>query len=227
MNSSSNFSPLTILLVFLFAFNTSAQEKTVIGFVTTFDSIPLINAQVVVKSSKQIVKTDTLGRFQVSCLPKDKMKISANGFITKNVKLDEKVRKVFVNLKLKSNPKSREIAVGYGHVKDGDNLFAISSTDKNEDFSAYADIYEVIRSRFPGISVVNGDIILRGPTSINASSAALIVVNGMTVGSRYLESLSPSDIKSIDILKDSSAGIYGAMGGNGVVLIETKSGFED
>ena len=214
-----------IILLLMAFLNNYSQERIVKGIVTTFDSIPLINAEVKVKSSKQVVLTDTLGNFQATCLPDDKLKVSAKGFSSRNVKLNEKIRIVMVNLRLKPTPKSREIAIGYGHVSDKEKLYSISSLDNDDiDFSIYSNMYDLIRGRFPNVQVTGNEIIIRGRSSINLSNSALIVVDGIVVSNDYLSTLPPNNVKSIDILKDASSAAYGSRGANGVVIIETKRG---
>jgi TonB-dependent SusC/RagA subfamily outer membrane receptor len=232
---SSNFKLLamkkiSVVYVLLFCFfivaqSVSSQERVLQGRVFTFDSIPLIGANIRVKSTKQVVKTDTLGNFSVSCNPEDVLKVSARGFSTEKFKLEPKIKLAIINLKLKPGEKSREYAIGYGYVKDADKLNAVSNlSNKDVDFSMYSNMYELIRGRFAGVQVVNGEIIIRGVNSINSSSAALIVVDGVPSGSSVLNSIPPVQVKSINVLKDGSAAIYGSRGSNGVVLIETKKG---
>lgn len=218
---------LIIFLSILLFYSTTvlvAQEKVLQGKVTTFDSIPLINAGIQIKSSKQIVYTDTLGIFTVLCQQKDKLKVTAKGFSTKNVKIEEKIKYIFVNMKLKSGRENREIAVGYGHVKNKDLLYSISSLDERSlDFSRYSNIYEIIRGRFPGVEIKGDEIIVRGTSTFLGSDAALLVVDGVIVGHEVFSSLSPADIANINVLKDASASAYGSRGANGVVIVETKS----
>ncbi len=195
------------------------------GRVFTFDSIPLINAKVQVKSTKQIVTTDTLGNFYVTCLADDVLKVSAEGFMSAKVKLKPNIKLVLVNLKLKSGEKNREIAIGYGHVKDSEKLNAVANLNSSDmDFSQYSNMYELIRGRFAGVQIVNGEIIIRGQNSINSSSAALIVVDGVATNGSVLNSIPPVQVRSINVIKDGSAAIYGSRGANGVILIETKKG---
>ncbi|MBK6282532.1 MAG: TonB-dependent receptor plug domain-containing protein [Draconibacterium sp.] len=211
--------------VLMFSLNGAAQERLMSGRVFTFDSIPLINASIEVKSSKQVVTTDTLGNFYVSCLPDDVLKVSANGFVSDKVKLKSNTKLALINLKLKPGDKNREIAIGYGHVKDSEKLNAVANLNSGDmDFSQYSNMYELIRGRFAGVQIINGEIIIRGQSSINSSSAALIVVDGIPTSNSILSSLPPIQVKSINVIKDGSSAIYGSRGANGVVLIETKKG---
>lgn len=211
--------------VFFVALNLHAQDRVIQGRVFTFDSIPLVGAEVFVKSTKLMVKTDTLGNFTLSCKMQDQLKVSAKGFNTAKFDVDEKAKVAIINLKLKPGTKNREIAIGYGYVRDGEKLNAVASLNNDDlDFSMYTNMYELIRGRFAGVQVVNGEIIIRGNSSINSGTAALIVVDGVPSSGSVLNALPPNQVKSINILKDGSAAIYGSRGANGVVLIETKKG---
>lgn len=216
------------VLISLFLQGT-AQERVVQGMVTTFDSIPLIGAEIKAKSTKNEVLTDTLGHFSIIVNEEDKLKVTAKGFYSQNVKLDNKIKLVMINLKLKPNPKAREYAIGYGYVKDAERLNSLAQLSSDDlDFSQYTDMYDLIRGRFAGVSVQgNGDIIIRGVSSLNLSSAALIVVDGIVTDGSILSSISPSNVKSINVIKDGSSAIYGSRGANGVVLIETRKGGDD
>lgn len=219
------FKTLPLLAVLFFALISNAQERIVHGVVTTFDSIPLIDAEVQVRSTKQTVLTDTLGRFSAAVNPGDRLKVTAAGFFNQRVKLEEKTKFAAINLKLKPGDKAREYAIGYGHVSDRDKLNALATLNSDDlDFSQYSNIYDLIKGRFAGVQVVNGEIIIRGINSINSSSAALIIVDGVPVDGNALSSIPPVQVKSINVIKDGSSAIYGSRGANGVVLIETKRG---
>lgn len=212
-------------LAFLGFSSVFAQEKVISGTITTFDSIPLIGATVKVLSTKHTVLTDTLGNFLVGCNYEDKLKVSARGFYDQKVKLSSKIKFAAINLKMKPGAKNREYAIGYGSVTDRDKLNAVASLNTGDvDFSQYSNMYDLIRGRFAGVQIMNGEIIIRGINSINSSSAALIVVDGITSNNGILNSIPPAQVKSINIIKDGSSAIYGSRGANGVVLIETKRG---
>lgn len=216
---------ISSIFVFYSTFLLFGQEKVIQGKVTTFESIPLNGVSIKVKSTKEVVYSDTLGLFTVSCLPKDKLKVTARGFSNQNVKIKEKIKYVLVNLKLKPGPESREIAIGYGHVKDKDKLYAISNlNEKDMDFSKYTNIYDIISGRFPGVRISGSKIIIRGISTFIGSNAALLVVDGVIVDEGSFASIPTTDIASINVLKGAAAAIYGVRGTNGVVIVETKRG---
>lgn len=212
-------------VVVLVTANSYAQEKVIHGNVTTFDSIPLIGATVKVQSTKQEILTDSLGNFSIGVNNKDKLKVYAHGFYVQKVKLTHETKFAAINLKLKPDEKSREVAIGYGYVRDADKLNAIAALNKDDfDYTRYDNIYEIIQSSFSGVQIVNGEIIIRGSSSFNSSNAALIVIDGAIAESSILSTIRPIDIKNINVMKDGSTAIYGSRGANGVVLIDTKRG---
>ena len=224
MNIKVNIFLATMAAVLLTSFS-SAQERTIQGVVTTFDSIPLIDAEVQNRASKQAVMTDSLGRFLIRADEGDKLKIKARGFYNEKAKIEEKTRFMAVNLKMKPGEKNIEYAIGYSKVSDREKLNALAQINKDDvDFSQYDNIYDLIRGRFAGVQIMNGEIIIRGINSINSSSAALIVVDGVPVDGSTLNSIPPVQVQSINVIKDGSAAIYGSRGANGVVIIETRRG---
>lgn len=217
---------LAILVWGSFALLVQAQERVITGTVCTFDSIPVVGVRIQVLGTETEVKSDSLGHFSVPVQGVEKLRFSARGFYSEKVKLTPKTKIVAVNLRLKPTEKARSYAIGYGYVRDAERLNAVAQMTSNDaNFSQYADMYELIRGRFAGVQINNrGEIIIRGVNSINASSAALIVLDGVPCDNDVLTNLAPVNVRSINILKDGGAAIYGSRGANGVVLIETKRG---
>lgn len=114
-----------------------------------------------------------------------------------------------------------EIDVGYGTVRK-DNLTTSVSGGKmdSRESDTYSDMYEYLRGRVAGVEVRGHDIRIRGVGTINSSNAPLIMVDGVTC--EDLSYVNPRDVASVEVLKDSSASIYGVRGSNGVILIKTK-----
>jgi len=205
----------------------SGQERVIQGMVTTYDSLPLINATIKVKSSKEAVLTDSIGMFTVSCAPVDRLTVAAGGFGKRRVKVKEKTNYVLVNLTLLPGPENRELAVGYGHVRDAEKLYAISNVNESDmEFSRYSDIYDIINEKFSGSVMVrnDGELVIRGTPTIDGDNAALLIVDGRQVDVVDFGNLNTADIASINVLKDASSSVYGSRGGNGVVIVETKRG---
>ena len=88
------------LIVFLSSYVLSGQKSVIEGKVTTFESIPIINATIIAKSNKVVVLSDTLGIFTITCAPADKLTVTARGFARRRVRIKENTKYVLVNLKL-------------------------------------------------------------------------------------------------------------------------------
>lgn len=220
---------LYVMFVSTFAFG---QEKTLVGKITTFDSIPLMGVDILVKSTGQKIQSDSLGRFLVLCNSEDKIEISADGFYTQKMKIEKEIRMVFVNLKLKKGDKNLDLAgnyvnVGYGKVDVKKLLSSVASIKENEiDFSVYTNMFDLIQGQFAGVIVEGNKVLVRGNKTYfgSESDAALLVVDGMIVSESDFASVSPLDVQSVDVLKDGSSSVYGSRGANGVVIVETKKG---
>jgi len=205
----------------------SGQEREIQGMVTTFESIPLVHAAIVAKSRVDTVHSDSMGMFTITCEPKDRLRVSARGFATQNVRVRERTRMVLVNLRLLPGPENRELAVGYGHVKDAEKLYAISNVNEADtDFSKYSSIYDIIADSFSSSVQVrsDGEIVIRGSPTLDGNNAALLIVDGREVSAFDFGNINTTDIASVNILKDASAAVYGSRGANGVVIVETKQG---
>ena len=225
----SFFNPFLIVCFFAFSSISYSQERTVTGFVTTLESIAVVNAEVEVLSSKATVLTDSVGKFEVSCLINDKIKISAKGFKTQKVKIDEKTKEAYINLTFKPAEKNVELAVGYGYIKEEDKSYAISSirnNDKNK-FYMYSNMIDVIVNSSTSVEYRDGGFKIRGESSLLGSNNALIIIDGREADISQLNALPPIEVKSVDILKGAASSIYGSRGANGVIIIITKTGVDD
>jgi TonB-dependent SusC/RagA subfamily outer membrane receptor len=201
------------------------QEKVLSGKITTFETIPVVNASILVKSSGVKYYSDTAGMFSAKCLDADKLVISAAGFANRKVNVRKETFFAIVNMELLPKQDSKDVAVGYGHVKDKDKLYAMAGMNESGiNFSRYKDVYEILSTNFAGVQVINGEVIIRNANSFESTKPALLIVDGREVSAASLAALSTADISQINVLKDSSASVYGVRGANGVVIIETKRG---
>ena len=116
------------------------------------------------------------------------------------------------------------VNVGYGYVKKSRLTSSVSSVKMDQDeVSSYSDIGEYLQGRVPGLSVIREGpryrFIIRGVGTINGTSEPLLIVDGVEVTD--ISFLNPRDVRSVEVLKDSSSSIYGARGAFGVILITT------
>lgn len=219
---------IILFLGFIICFSSiQAQTKVVYGKLTAFNKYPLQNIEIKAKKSKASVKTDSLGAFSIVTNDEDRIVIKTKAFQTVLRKVDKDTDSLSINLVFIDTKSNRELATGYGYINSQDLNYAMSNLEQeNNEFCNYTNIYDLLVGRFPGVMVrrtaTGGSVIIRGGTSVNMSNEALYIVDGGV--STSIDYIHPCDIRSINVLKDSSTSIYGSRGSNGVVVIETKRG---
>lgn len=208
-----------------------AQSNAYKGNVADDAGNPLIGVNVVVDGTTVGTITDIDGNFSFSySAPEAKLKVSFIGYQTQLV--DAKANgSVSIVLKEDLLGIDEVVVVGYGAQKKSLVTGAISSV-KAEDIatSAATRVEQALQGRSAGVSILpasgspgaGSKIRIRGVNS-NGNSNPLFIVDGMKTGS--IDNISPSDIESVEVLKDAaSAAIYGTEGANGVIIITTKGG---
>ena len=211
-------------------------EKVVItGTVLDENGLPLIGAGVVSEDGKRGAVTDLDGKYSVSLLASDKIiVVSYIGYTTQSILVDSR-KKIDVSLKPdQANALNEVVVIGYGTTKKMDLTGSVASVKMSdiEDVPSTS-IDQALQGKIAGVDIMSTtgepgagtSIRVRGTRSIEASNEPLIVVDGVMDAVEDLNEINPSDIASINILKDaSSTAIYGSRGANGVVMITTKKG---
>ncbi|MCK4880399.1 MAG: TonB-dependent receptor plug domain-containing protein, partial [Bacteroidales bacterium] len=185
------------------------------------------NIEVMAKKSKATTISDSLGNFAIVCNEKDQIKIKPETFKTVSRKIDRHTDTLRINLVFMDSKKNRDLAIGYGYMAKEDLTFAVDHMQQeNNEYCNYANIYELLKGKFPGVTVdgTSGSYVVyvRGAQSINSRNDVLFIVDGSP--SANVSGLHPCNIRSIDVIKDGMTSMYGARGANGVILIETKRG---
>ena len=212
---------ITVLTGVFLATSVFAQTRVVYGKLTAFNTYPVQNVEVTAKKAKTAITSDSLGQFSIVCFENDIIKIKPKTFRPVNKRVGPDTDSLFINLLFIDTKSNRELAVGYGYINEEDLIYAVNHLEQeNNDFCNYANIFDLIRGRFSGVMVRGVNVYIRGSGSFSGQTQALYIVNGVATSS--IDWIQPCQIKSIDILKDSNAAIYGTRGGNGVVLIETR-----
>ena len=235
---------MLFLLSALFLLNslhTTAQSVAVKGKVTAADGTPIEGVSIVNKNSGKGIATNGSGEFTLGAAAGDVLVFSATGYVTQEVRPSG--NSMQVSLKSSDRELGEVVVVGYGTRQKKSITGSVSSV-KAEDLKAtpIANLAQGLQGRVPGLDMRqnsgtpggNISIRIRGVNSINGTSEPLYVIDGIQISgtsginaANPLSQINPSDIESLEVLKDASAtAIYGARGANGVVLITTKRGRE-
>lgn len=109
---------------------------------------------------------------------------------------------------------------GFGYVNRREYTSSSTGLTGSEILrKGFTDLQSAILALVPGVQLINGEIVIRGISSINSSSAALLICDGSEL--RDLNTINIYDVKSVEVLKGSN--MYGLRGGNGVIVIRTRS----
>lgn len=223
---NSVFSLLFCFFVFLCQ-TVNAQDRTVIGNVTTFQEIPLSKVSLLLKSTKREYFSDSKGNFSFACNEDEKVIVSAQGFVSKRIKVSNlpKGDSLLVDLKFNNNKKNFDLATKSQHIKEKDLNHGIKNLDVSNDYSRYRNVLEAIQGRVTGVTVTGNSIVIRGNTTLNSGPVpALLVVDGTVVEFPVFVEIPPIELKSIKFIKGAAASsLYGSRGMGGVVEVTTKS----
>lgn len=194
--------------------------------------------------------TDDQGRFQIQAGGQDTLVLSHVGYDSETIPVANR-SSISVSMKRSAKELEDVVVVGYGTIKKSDLTGSVSKLTAKDFNPVAVSIDEMIAGKAPGVQVVQNtgepgggmSTNIRGVGSITGGTSPLYVIDGLPIdnsplitesGSQVvnnrsprnpLSSLSPSDIASVEILKDASAtAIYGSRGANGVILITTKRG---
>lgn len=226
-------------LLFLFFAGMSlqvlAQNTTATGTVIDEENEPLIGVSVQVEGNASIgTTTDADGRFELNCPSGSMLEFSYIGFNAQKAAAQKDMRIVLTENAI-ALKETVIVGIGYGTMRKSDLTGAISSVSQDDlKKGVVTSTEQMLQGKISGLSVVQGSgdpsagatIRLRGGTSLAASNAPLFVVDG--IPGVDINTVQPSEIVSVDVLKDaSSAAIYGSRGANGVIIITTSRSSSD
>jgi len=224
------------LIIILVSFNISSGQKTgrkvtITGKVVDGTSAAVANAFILIDGEKTDYLTDRNGFYKIK-VSKENTKI---GVFTSTSGMIEEVidGRNLINFKFtgsvpdqhneKTEIDNEVIDVGYRNAKKKtltSPVGEIKGTKSKHAF--YNNIYDMIRGEVPGVYVNGTSIMIRSATTINGSTEPMFVVDGVPVNT--IDNIQPLDVRSISILKGSSAAIYGSRGSNGVIIINLLHG---
>jgi len=191
---------------------------------------PLPGVNVILKNTSKGASTDFDGNFTLNDVPVNSvLVVSYLGFVTQEITV---VNETPLNIALQEDAQSLSevVVIGYGTQKKKEVTGAVAVVDaKAIEKLNPTRVEQALQGQVAGVTVTSNsgspgsgsNVRIRG-ISTNGDARPLILVDGNVI--EDLSVINPSDIKSINVLKDATAGIYGVRAANGVVLITTKSG---
>lgn len=222
---------VSILTVLFLTISGYAQELTVTGVVR--DKMgPIPGATVSVKNEKLNTSTDFDGKFSIKVNnPKTAvLEVRFIGMENMTVPLNGRTSGIDIQMKESTSELNEVVVIGYGAQKRANLTGAVSSIKGTVlEKVPTSSVAEALVGRLPGVQITSADgspgaeimIRVRGGGSITQDNSPLFLVDGFEVSS--INDIPPTDIESVDVLKDAaSTAIYGARGANGVVLVTTK-----
>lgn len=218
-----------LIKLLFFIVGTGVYAQNITGVVLGDDGA-LPGATIQIKGTNQGITSDFDGNFSINANQNDTLIISYIGYSTQEVKLNNQDN---ITVQLQSDSILDEVViVGYGTQKKEEITSAIATID-SEDFNGgnINDPTQLLQGKIAGLNVTRAGsdpnepftLRLRGLSTFGANAEPLIIIDGVIGGS--LDSVDPSDIESVNVLKDAAAAaIYGTRGSSGVIIINTKSG---
>lgn len=225
-----------------------AQTKRISGKVTSVSRQAITSASVAVKGTSNVVTTDNEGNYSISAAKGETLVITSVGFAEKEVRIgDSEV----INVTLTEDYVNMEdvVVIGYGTMRKTDmssSQVTVTAADLQKTINTSIDqalqgraanVYVSHNSAQPGAAP---SVIIRGLNSLTGNTQPLYVIDGVQLRpdnprddpynhpngfSNILSNINPDDIETVNILQGPAAmAIYGAAGGNGVVMITTKRG---
>lgn len=223
---------MLIMLPLMFVSIAAVAQTTATGTVTSSNGEPLIGVTVLEQGTTNGTITDLDGKFSLRVQSGATLEFSFMGYERQSQPASSNM-----NIVLEEDTKALEevVVVGYGTQRKEAVTGSVASM-KGDEMRAVAgsNITQSLQGRVAGVEMSQvsskpGEtmqIRIRGTRSLNASNDPLIVLDGIPFAGS-LSDINPSDIKSLDILKDASAtAIYGSRGANGVIIITTNRGSE-
>ncbi|WP_243739360.1 SusC/RagA family TonB-linked outer membrane protein [Flavicella sediminum] len=211
--------------------NLQAQQKIPVkGIITgAEDGMPIPGVTIIIQGTSTGTTSDFDGNYVINAKLNDVLIFNYVGMVTKSLK----VKSGEINVVLSANVEDLDevIVIGYGSVAKKEITGAVTRVKAEQlEKIVSSDLGNMLQGQAAGVNVIasadpggDSEILIRGVTTIAGSNTPLYVVDGIIQEGD--PRIAPSDIETIDILKDvASTAIYGSRGATGVILITTKQG---
>ncbi|MEI9808061.1 MAG: SusC/RagA family TonB-linked outer membrane protein [Bacteroidota bacterium] len=226
---------LLLLVAFMLPVALLFAQRTVTGKVTDEKGAPLSGVSVSAKGTRVGTSTNINGDFSLNVPANARTLVFTSiGFQSREASISGSNTTVNIRLEVSATESENIILTGYTRErasKYSGSASKVSSERINNIPNASLD--QILQGRAPGLYSVAGSgqpgaaatVLIRGAGSISGVTAPLYIMDGIPIEAGVFQSLNPSDIESVDVLKDaSSTALYGSRGANGVIVITSKRG---
>jgi len=208
------------------------QNLNISGIVTDNQNIALPGVNVIEKGTSNGVSTDFDGKYSINVSnPSAVLVFSSIGFVTHEIRAGQSST---INVSMEEDAAKLDdvVVIGYGTQKKKDLTGSIASADLEQfEDSPNTNILQSLQGSLPGVTIgqtatagSDPTILIRGKSTLGGNTGVLIVLDGAVYRGSFSD-LNPSDIASVDVLKDpSSKAIYGAQASNGIIMVTSKKG---
>jgi TonB-dependent SusC/RagA subfamily outer membrane receptor len=224
-----------MILLSVFCINSISAQKTnkkitITGTVLGVDKRPIINAIIMIDDKKTNSVTDSEGNYKIKVKP-DAQKIGIFTF-GNGIREEAIGGRIQINFSFATAgsqplpdqtiaPGEEGVGTGYGAVKKKNLTTDVNKIDgTNKKYATYSSIADMIQREVSGARISGSSVIIQDSKNLWGSVPALIVVDGVYMDG--LPEIPPSQVKSIEVLKGTSAAIYGSRGYGGAIVIKTK-----
>lgn len=207
---------------------TAWQSGTVKGKVVDVSGEPIIGANVMVKGTTNGTITDIDGNFTLSNIQEGTLIISFVGYKTQEITVDGQTS-VKIILNEDTEMLDDVVIMAYNSTVKRKLVNAVTTVDTKQisELASYSSTAQALQGRTPGVYISNSTGMPGATPSlvIRGNNTPLYVIDGIVQDAETFNRLNSQDIESLTIMKDAaSAAVYGAVAGNGVVVVKTKSG---
>ncbi len=224
------------LLTFVWSvFTLNAQNKTITGRVTDTFNEPIPGVSIIIKGTTHGIATGVDGDYSIDATSRDTLQFSFIGMTTRLIPVANK-NVLNVEMEADVNEIEEAVVVAFGKQKKSSVMASIETIKPSELKVSSSNLTTALAGRMSGLisyqrsgepGADDASFFIRGVTSFSYASGPLILIDGVESNQRELGMMQPDDIESFSIMKDAAAtALYGARGGNGVIMVTTKSGKE-
>ena len=218
---------LCLLCILSMCSLTAFAQKRITGTVTDAAGEPMAGVNIVERGTLNGTGSDADGKFTLTVKAGAVLQVSYVGFLTQNVSVGEQTE-LQIRLLEDSQMLDEVVVTGYGTTSRRNLTTSVSTIDAGKIKNVpVSNVTDALAGRAAGLIVTRsgGGINKKSTISIRGGGTPIVVIDGFVMPWQDFENLNPDDIESMSLLKDaSSAAVYGARAGDGVIVVKTKGG---